>query len=201
MSRVEYWKTMARRADLNSLARDLHPSWNSVTQQYDEVATIPDAALEVMGPVKVCLDFGAGLGRNINALKGHFPYVIAYDTSPMVKRLMEQRIDTVATANWSMVEDMTPDLIYDYQVFQHMDHAELIEKLDSIATFGKFLLQRTRPYSDEGRDYDKDRGGMMMIDIISNHPNYEPVWCSIPLEECAREESQPYDIVYRIVGR
>ena len=89
----DYWLSFASDSDKNILSKDLHNSWNIVTQTYDEFTTIEDKHLDILKKntsMDSVLDFGVGMGRNVPYLKMHFKNVYGFDTEPMIKNLKQR---------------------------------------------------------------------------------------------------------------
>ena len=70
-----YWQNFTSQTSHDVLASDLNPTWDKEKQEYKEQTSIDEKCLETLRKqtdLSTALDFGAGLGRNINALKEGF---------------------------------------------------------------------------------------------------------------------------------
>lgn len=195
--RRNYWDSLTTQAEFNYLAKDLNPTWDPYTKRYKEHTIIQQEALDLIENKVSCIDFGMGLGRNLDYLKTLFSTVIGYDTKAMVDRFKQYRSDSV-TFSWDEAIALKPDLVYECTVFQHMDISDLTNKLQTISKSSTYLYSRTRVYNDVYRDFANGTGGLNIYQYIKDTTTLTPVWCSISLDDAEHlMDETHYDILYR----
>ena len=170
-----YWQNFTSQASHDVLASDLNPTWDKEKQEYKEQTSIDEKCLEILRKqtdLSTALDFGAGLGRNINALKNDFDRVFAYDTIEMCARLNSRNLNyEMIMHKWDDVTNIAQqingfDLIYECTVFQHMPPQDVLHKLMSGSYLSKYLYMHTRSYNDMFRF--KGDGGVNMLKLVES---------------------------------
>ena len=182
----DYWQTFPK-GDKDTVAKDLHPSWDATTQSYKEITYIHPAALEIIksGPTFRALDFGIGMGRNYDYLKTVFQEVYSFDTEIMVKNIQAtgKNID-VLTANWRDILANRYNVVFECTVFQHMPPQEVLHRLMCIAQTSPYLYSITRSYNDFFRN--GSFGGVNMFKLVEATNLFDVAYCSIPIEEAQK---------------
>lgn len=186
----EYWKEFPKR-DLNIVAQDLNPSWDESLQAYKNHTEINESSLKIIKSnvdlVKT-LDFGAGMGRNLNYLKSISKYVFAFDTEVMIsnlKKTSNNRYD-FETFDFDDLNKYSPfDLIYECTVFQHMPPQEVLFRLMQMKHITKYIYITTRTYNDMFRDFQNQVGGVNLFKLIDSLNCFEVVDSSIDKEKAA----------------
>lgn len=198
----DYWLNFASDSDKNVLSKDLHGSWNIVTQTYDEYTTIEDKHIDVLKQntqMESVLDFGVGMGRNVPYLKQFFKNVYGFDTEPMIKNLKQRDgFDKNLYFDWNEVAQRKYDLVYESVVMQHIPPQEVIYRLYQISTISKYFVSWTRSYNDYLRNFQAQKFGVNIANLISSLDAFEVVDCSIDLTVAKKlmDESH-YKILYK----
>lgn len=199
--RLNYWNNMINTYDLDSLAKDLNSSWDPISKKYTQYHEIPANILNhLKDKISSVLDFGCGLGRNLEYLTTTFPYanVLGYDIPSMINKYKQLSMPYEVTDDWSYIEGLKLDLIYSCTVLQHLDTSEMINFLNYASTSAKYLYLHTRCYNDVGRDWHNATGGTNIASLF--HPTkFEILECSIDINKIkSLEDETHYDILYKI---
>lgn len=141
--------------------------WNGLNKDNVQEAILTGASntgfipydLDRFFPVKsmnLLLDFGCGIGRNIDVLRNRFGpdiKVIGYDLPNMLELMpFETKIKyDRLTSDFSLVECLKPSIIFASIVFQHIPTDILTSYLKVIAKWPHFLYVITRWYNDHDR--------------------------------------------------
>ena len=183
----DYWLNFASDSDKNILSKDLHASWNTVTQNYDEFTTIKDKHLDILRKntsMDSVLDFGVGMGRNSPYLKTLFKNVHGFDTEPMIKNLKQRDgFGENLYFNWDDVAQRKYDLVYESVVMQHIPPQEVIYRLYQISSIAKYFVSWTRSYNDYLRNFQHKKFGVNIASLISSLDAFELVDCSLELSK------------------
>jgi SAM-dependent methyltransferase len=180
----EYWKEFAKQ-NLNVVAKDLHSSWNESLQQYENHNEIIKTSLEILKSntdMNKVLDFGCGMGRNLNYLKSISKYVIGFDTEVMISNLKKTSNNEYAfeTFNFEDFYKYAPfDFVYECTVFQHMPPQEVLFRLMQIRSITKYVYLTTRCYNDMFRDFQNKAGGVNLLKLVDSLNSFEVVDISI----------------------
>lgn len=113
-----------------------------------------------------CLDFGCGLGRQIQPLLKVFHVVDGYDLPNAIRFIPDtsKALYGHVTSDWQDVSGRKYDAIYAYLVFQHIDADELDEKLATLARMAPVMLARSRVWLD-----DKEADSPSVLRQIEKH--------------------------------
>lgn len=197
--RLNYWNNMINTYDLDTLAKDLNASWDPISKKYTKHHEIPINILNhLKDKVSSVLDFGCGLGRNLQYLTTTFPYanVLGYDIPSMINKYKQLSMPYEVTDDWSYIEGLKPDLIYSCTVLQHLDLTELVKFLNFAAMNAKYVYLHTRCYNDVARDWRNARGGINVASLFQH--KFEIVECSIDINKITSlQDETHYDILYR----
>ncbi|MBM3453585.1 MAG: class I SAM-dependent methyltransferase [Bacteroidetes bacterium] len=198
----DYWLNFASDSDKNVLSKDLHSSWNIVTQTYDEYTTIEDKHIDILKQntqMESVLDFGVGMGRNVPYLKQVFKNVYGFDTEPMIKNLKQREgFDKNLYFDWNEASQRKYDLVYESVVMQHIPPQEVIYRLYQISLISKYFVSWTRCYNDFLRDFRAQKFGVNVASLISSLDAFEIVDCSIDLNTAKQSMNEThYKILYK----
>lgn len=200
MNRLDYWKNFIRSSDLDSLAADLNSSWDRISKKYNSFTPLQDSIIsninENLKDLTV-LDFGCGLGRNIENLSNTFGKVIGYDLPEMVERFKQLHGEAYTVfGNWNEILEHKIDIIFDCTVFQHLDIELLYHHLSS--STAKYIYSHTRCYNDTGRDFRFGVGGVNLNNFIISNTRYKNfiVDKDITSNILNRMDETHYDILY-----
>jgi SAM-dependent methyltransferase len=184
----EYWNSFPK-SDFNTVAKDLNGSWDSEKQQYLESTPIQESSLRILQnetKMNKVLDFGCGMGRNLNYLKDLCPNVFGFDTSIMLSNLMKtQNFNyNYVTEEFEKFGNYAPfDFIYECTVLQHMPPQEVLFRLMQMKHLTKYIYITTRSYNDMFRDFQNQKGGVNLMKLIDSLNLWEIIDCSIPKEK------------------
>lgn len=197
-----YWLDFANDSDKNILSKDLHGSWNTVTQNYDELTTIEDKHLDVLiknTSMDSVLDFGVGMGRNFPYLKTLFKNVHGFDTEPMIGNLKQRDgFGENLYFDWSEATQRKYDLVYESVVMQHIPPQEVIHRLYQISTISKYFVSWTRSYNDYLRNFQHKKFGVNIASLISSLDAFEVIECSVDLDVAKKLMNEThYKILYK----
>lgn len=197
-----YWLDFANDSDKNILSKDLHGSWNTVTQNYDELTTIEDKHLDVLiknTSMDSVLDFGVGMGRNFPYLKTLFKNVHGFDTEPMINNLKQRDgFGENLYFDWSEATQRKYDLVYESVVMQHIPPQEVIHRLYQISTISKYFVSWTRSYNDYLRNFQHKKFGVNIASLISSLDAFEVIECSVDLDVAKKLMNEThYKILYK----
>jgi trans-aconitate methyltransferase len=205
MSRLQYWKHFIETSDIDVLAKDLNFYWDPIAKRYTSYHKIEDKLLNELKKqvdlkgLKV-LDYGCGLGRNLQYLKDTFNSVLGYDLDEMIKKGRELDLPVETTSDWNRVKSFSADLIFDCTVFQHMDINILIEKLISLSTISSYLYSHTRVYNDTNRDFRNARKGINLFSLIYSLNVFKPIACTIDYNDALNKQDEThYSVIYKIL--
>lgn len=112
----------------------------------------------LMGSGNTALDFGAGVGRNINSILENFNSVVAYDLPNVVELLdnfdgIYDKSKTTYTSDWLDVSNKNFDCIYIDSVFHHIEKDELLSYLADMSKMtDKMIVNERRLIDDKHRD-------------------------------------------------
>jgi len=127
------------------------------------------------------LDFGCGIGRNINSLQGAGLEVEGYDLPNMIS--LCQNITAPLFSDWDLVRNRTYDFIFACLVLQHIEIGHLYQYLhdfkqmsDRIVVFGRV----SNDFSDRlVRDLMMESGWTI-----------ERIYCAFPIWEDSHEDHE-----------
>ena len=114
--------------------------------------------IDLMGTGELALDFGAGVGRNINSILKKFNNVIAYDLPNIVNLLnnfdeIYDKSKTIYTSDWSEIVNKKFDCIYADSVLHHVEKNELLMYLNDMSKMtNKLIVNGRRFMDDENKD-------------------------------------------------
>jgi SAM-dependent methyltransferase len=180
----KYWAEFPKK-NLNIVAKDLNPSWNESLQRYENHTEITKTSLEILKSntdMNKVLDFGCGMGRNLNYLKNVSKYVFGFDTEVMISNLKKTSNDSYnfKTFNFEDFYKYAPfDFVYECTVFQHMPPQEVLFRLMQIRSITKYVYLTTRCYNDMFRDFQNKAGGVNLLKLVDSLNSFEVVDISI----------------------
>ena len=114
---------------------------------------VPYVPLLKMPPVDCVLDFGCGLGRNLQYLRSIAGQVLGYDLAEMVERCRREvalPLGVELTSDWHSVRGQRFDCVFACLVFQHIDPDELRTILLDCATIAPWTYVLSRGRNDFG---------------------------------------------------
>lgn len=122
----------------------------------------PTAGIQRIGPeYKRILDFGCGIGRNLNALAVGRETVHGYDFPSMISQAAENEAIKIngkvsLFTDWSFVKGQKYDAVHICLVLQHMHPDEIKEKMADFAGMTETIFLHSRAYIDHGGGLVKD---------------------------------------------
>lgn len=205
MSRLEYWKNFIKTSDLDVLAKDLNFYWDPIKKKYSSYHEIEPNIIDVLkketdiSSLKV-LDYGCGLGRNLDYLKSNFKSILGYDLQEMIEKGKVLDLSTPVTFDWDQVQSFSPDLVFDCTVFQHLDASLLVEKLIDISKTASYLYSHTRVYNDTTRDFANKTKGVNLFCLIYSLGVFKPIISTIDFNDAINKQDEThYSILYKII--
>jgi SAM-dependent methyltransferase len=184
----KYWNEFPKQ-NLNIVAKDLNPSWDESLQKYKDHTEIIETSLQILKSntsMNKVLDFGCGMGRNLNYLKTISRYVFGFDTEIMISNLKKTSNNeyNFETFNFDDLNKYAPlDLIYECTVFQHMPPQEVLFRLMQMKHITKYIYLTTRCYNDMFRDFKNKTGGVNLLKLIDSLNCFEVVDINIDKNE------------------
>lgn len=135
------------------------------TAVYNEV-------IDAMGEGKSALEFGAGVGRNIDSILQTFAHVTAYDI-PNVVHLVDNfdglfdKSRCTYTSNWDAIKTKKFDSILALSVLDHIEEIYLVPYLEDIVNMtDRFVVHGRRLMDDDSKDILTILERYFIIDII-----------------------------------
>lgn len=194
----DYWLNFAKNENQDSLASDLHDSWDKETKSYTEHTEIPQEWLESIKKEEV-LDLGIGFGRNSLYLQSKFRNVYGYDTEEMLSRSKNFLPDGIlSSSDWLDYDKRQFDLVYQSIAMQHIPPQEVLYYLMSIAQMSPYFFSYTRCYNDYLRDFQNRIGGINMALLVESTQMFDIVECEIPLDEAkTKMDETHYKALYK----
>jgi len=192
-----YWQEFAK-SNLDLVAKDLNTSWDAETQEYKEHTTISESSLEILKAetkMEKVLDFGCGMGRNLDYLKSISKEVYGFDTAIMLSNLQKTKNFryTYATDNFENFNKYAPfDFIYECTVFQHMPPQEVLFRFMQMQYLTKYVYLVTRSYNDMFRDFANQKRGVNLFKLIDSLNIWELVDCSIDANSASTLMDETY---------
>lgn len=181
---AEYWNQFPK-SNLDIVAKDLNPSWDTEKQQYKEHTEICSSSLNILKSntsMNKVLDFGCGMGRNVNYLKGICNNVFGFDTEIMISNLQKTQNYQYNYVNYNFEElgNYAPfDFVYECTVFQHMPPQEVLFRLMQMQYLTKYIYMTTRCYNDMFRDFTNQKRGVNILKLIDSLNIWEIIDCSV----------------------
>jgi hypothetical protein len=194
----DYWEEFSKK-DKDTVAKDLHPSWDASKQSYKEITEFHLEALEIIkrGSTFRALDFGIGMGRNYDYLKSVFKEVYGFDKEVMLNNLRKtnKKIDLL-TSDWDSLMTNRFDLIFECVVFQHIPPQEVLYRLFCLSKRTTYLYSVTRSYND----FCKMAGfGVNMFKLIDSTNLFKLVYTSSPIEEIREHmDEKHYHMLFKV---
>lgn len=186
----DYWKEFPK-SEFNTVAKDLNPSWDESKQQYTEFTEITPSSLSILKSntsMNKVLDFGAGMGRNLNYLKSLCSNIFAFDTEVMLGNLRNTANFNYnyVTHDFEHLQNYAPfDFIYECTVFQHMPPQEVLYRFMQMQYLTKYIYMTTRCYNDMFRDFANQKRGVNILKLIDSLNIWKVVDCSIDTSKAA----------------
>jgi len=165
-----------------SLQNPFGQHWNSLNKENVQEQILTGATQNGFKPATVSgmfpkasnavLDFGCGIGRNVDVLRAHFhpEYMIGYDLPNMINLMpleTKVRYDRL-TSEFDVIEEIKPRVVYASLCFQHIPTLLLTKYFERLAAWPCLLYVLTRRYNDGDKDD--------ILDMISCH--FNAVWLS-----------------------
>ena len=172
--------------------------WNGLKKEEVEEAILTNASKTGFLPTdfrklfpestSTVLDFGCGVGRNIDVLRAsfsNFKQYLGYDLPGMLSLMtLEKRCKyDRTTSDFEVVKTFKPRIIFASLVFQHIPTHTLMRYLLEMSQWPNLLYVHSRWYNDQ------DKQGIM--DIIYGSEIYSPVWVSKEALELNKEDYDP----------
>jgi len=165
-----------------SLQNPFGQHWNSLNKENVQEQILTGATQNGFKPTTVSgmfpkssnavLDFGCGIGRNVDVLRGFFnpEYMIGYDLPNMINLMLletKARYDRL-TSEFDVIEEIKPRIVYASLCFQHIPTLLLTKYFERLAAWPCLLYILTRRYNDGDKDD--------ILYMISCH--FNAVWLS-----------------------
>lgn len=176
-----------------SLKNPFGQHWNSLTKENvqeqiltgaDKNGFMPMPLASVFPSASTALvDFGCGIGRNIEPLHTFFKpdYILGYDLPNMIQLMpLETKVQySKLTSDFEFIEAIKPRLIFASLCFQHIPTVLLSQYVERLSKWPNMLYVVTRRYNDGDHDD--------VLDILSSY--YYPVWLSKDANELSSNEN------------
>lgn len=178
---------------LASLANPFGQHWNSLNKDNVQEQILTGASKTGFVPTDLVklfpnatgatLDFGCGIGRNADSIRGFFnsAYMVGYDLPGMLELMpleVRAKYDKL-TSDFDFVESVKPRTIFASLCFQHIPTFILSRYLEHMSRWPNLLYVATRWYNDADHDN--------VLNIITNF--YRPVWLSEEAKDLERNSN------------
>lgn len=159
--------------------------WNSLDSNKVKEAILTNASKTGFVPIQfkrlfpestqTVLDFGCGIGRNIDALRENFSNTnqyVGYDLPGMLSMMpLETRCKyDRTTSNFNDIKSFRPRIIFASLVFQHIPTKILLDYIYELGQWPCLLYVHSRWYNDQDKDD--------VFDLIANSDYFVPCWTS-----------------------
>lgn len=170
-----------------SLQNPYGQHWNSLNKENVQEQILTGATQNGFLPANLAgmfpktdncvLDFGCGIGRNVDALRSFLnpEHLVGYDLPNMIELMpleTKAKYDKLTT-DFEFIESIKPRIVYASLCFQHIPTPLLMGYLKRLCAWPHMLYIVTRWYNDGSLDD--------ILDILSSY--YWPVWLSKDTEE------------------
>lgn len=172
--------------------------WNSLDRNKVEEAILTNASKTGFVPIRfdalfpescdIVLDFGCGVGRNINIIKkkfGAYDKYIGYDLPGMLSLMnVETRCQyDRTTSDFDLIKALKPRIIFASLVFQHIPTKILLDYVRELGQWPCMMYVHSRWYNDQDKDD--------VFDLIANSDYFVPSWTSEEVAMLTHPDKDP----------
>lgn len=153
MPEASDWLAIARAEDPDDVREQILTGYKAGKPFTPYEPTIP-----LPQPLTSVLDFGCGLGRNFPFLRTVAPRLSGFDLTPMIERCrtLPAAQGVALFDDWGTVRELRFELIVASLVLQHIDPAQVRERLADFARMAPHVYLLSRVESDFGTNVFED---------------------------------------------